>query len=811
MNSSQHTDIRITDQTAVIESPSAAIKFDLTTGLYSGTDRRTDTCVFRDAWFRLGEGGWKEQPVACDAERREVVNDVFGEGKTLRVWYRTQARYEPDRFLDLTVYAEQPFLVIGWGVHNTQTYTVRVRCAEVLVNGELFVGQDPLDARVLRGGAGADENVVEETWQLNAVNSGMLTYSDRLDQNRRKTIVAGGLKYAEFLRRVEFHARAKGGRHPPGMATRDPRPVSFMSLSVEDPQGKHIAPGETWASSDTFLFNLCTADPFESLEGFGTAMAKANDAEPNPYDFITLCGWMTSDDVLGDNVPTNNSPALVEQMTIARDTGLTRYTDIAVRLEPDYYCYGNQGDTQQGWFDDDHWARYGTLKKPYETFKKFCDRISELGGKVFTYVQGSMPSNDFALAHPEWMLNDDISLLYEHRRHARTRVRYDYTEPDFQEHMRTMWTRLGRDGVIGLKFDYPEGAWAKHGGFEDKSYTTVSAYRTMYQLCRSGLGPDGFIHERIMGGKEADVPCTDVCVGIADLQRVWPDSSHFEPEMASRMGLRWYKQNVAFRYYPDGKSFFPRGVPATESHRRTFLTLVGLLSGRLEIGTGFGRLTDEIRYDMTRLYPVLPNGKAFRPADFLLSKQHPETYVYAVDDTWAQVVLVNNQENGRGIPPSRLLKAPVSGDQADTGSLGLPHDQSYHVFDFWAQKPMGIIRGDGYLEASLSNGEARVYAVRAAQSHPQIIGTNRHIMCGMMEIAKTAWDDASNTLRFDAAVIGGETMIITLAVPEKTDLMADSVTCDDMTVSFEQADNYVKIFADSDENKRGRIAVIFKR
>ena len=76
---------------------------------------------------------------------------------------------------------------------------------------------------------------------------------------------------------------------------------------------------------------------------------------------------MTSDDVLGDNVPINNSPALVEQMAIAKDTGLTRYTDIAVRLEPDYYCYGNQGDTQQGWFDDEHWAHYGALREPYET------------------------------------------------------------------------------------------------------------------------------------------------------------------------------------------------------------------------------------------------------------------------------------------------------------------------------------------------------------------------------------------------------------------------------------------------------------
>ena len=116
----------------------------------------------------------------------------------------------------------------------------------------------------------------------------MLTYQDRLDQNRRKTIVAGGLKYAEFLRRVEFHGRARNERRPPGAATPDPRPTSFMTLAIQDPQGKRIAPGQTWPASDTFLFNICTSDPFASLEGFGAAMAAANDARPNPYDFITL-------------------------------------------------------------------------------------------------------------------------------------------------------------------------------------------------------------------------------------------------------------------------------------------------------------------------------------------------------------------------------------------------------------------------------------------------------------------------------------------------------------------------------------------
>ena len=119
--------------------------------------------------------------------------------------------------------------------------------------------------------------------------------------------------------------------------------ISRFSASTPQP----VAPGTTWKSGDSFFVDLSTSDPFESLEGFGKAMATANDANPNPYDFITLCGWMTSMGGLGDGLPVNHSPGLVGEMDIARKTGLTNYTDIAVRLEPDYYCYGNDGDTQQ--------------------------------------------------------------------------------------------------------------------------------------------------------------------------------------------------------------------------------------------------------------------------------------------------------------------------------------------------------------------------------------------------------------------------------------------------------------------------------
>jgi hypothetical protein len=810
MSQSSKVELQITQTDAIIQNSLCSIKFDLEKGIYSGFDLTTQTCAFRDAYFRIGEGGWKEQELTSKASHEASVDDSFGKGETLRVWMTPLGKYEPERFLDITLYESQPFFVLNWGVKNQRSYPMRIRSAELLVNGEILVDQQAIEPKVLRGGAGADENFVEDTTYLHATNSGMLTYRDQLDGNQRKTIVAGGLHYSEFLRFVDFHERPQPGRNPQGKVNPAPRPRSYMTLTVFDPQGKRVAPGETWTSDDSFFVDIVTSDPIQSLECFGQSMATANNASPNPYDFITLCGWMTSMDGLGDGLPINNSPGLIGEMEKAVETGVTKYADVAVRLEPDYYCYEDEGDTQQGWFDDEHWAKYGTLLEPYPTFKDFCDKIKELGGKVFTYVQGSMPSNDFALEHPEWVLNKDISLLYEHRKHARTKVRYDYSHPGFQKHLLDMWTRLGKDGVIGLKFDYPESGWAKHGGFDDDSYTTVSAYRKIYQLCRAGLGKDGYVHERIMGSAptQANVPCTDVNVGIVDLQRVWPDASHFEPEMASRMGLRWYKQGVAFRYYPDGKSFFPGGVPASTMHRRTFLTLVGLLSGRLELGTSFTKLTDEIRNDVTRLFPTLPNGKAFRPVDFLLGKKHPECYVYSVDDQWAQVVLVNNDEGKR--KPSKTLLAPVSGSQADTGSLGLKADKSYHVFEFWSQEYVETIDPGGHLKIPLLMGESKVVAVREALDHPQILGTNRHIMCGMMDVSKTQWNEKEKSLIFNASVVEGEEMIITTILPKDRALRPTSISGEGVDTTFSDSGKVLKISIKSPKSLDVQITLGFE-
>lgn len=792
-------EVSISQYKAIIENSNVLIEFDLETGNYSGINKSDNTLMFKDGTFLLDKGQklWKIPNQKITAEEISGRNS-----KELRIWYTPLEGYDPIRFLDISILPNSSSFLISWGVKNEFKYEVRVKDADVLFQAKLFENQTIINPKVLRGGAGAEPNFVEDTWKIEALNNVMLTYLDSEKNRIRKTIVAGGNKYSEFLRKIEIHEGNKDGNSDGEFNYTGSQP--FITLSISDPQGKRVPPHTTWKSDDNFYLDFNTSNPFESLEHYGKQLAKANNANPNKYNFPTLCGWMVSTKSLGEGKPINNSPGLVDQMKLAKEKGLNKYTSLAVRLEPDYYCYGSQGNTQQGWWDDEHWSKYNSLREPYETFSKFSSQIENDGGQVFTYFQVSMPSNDFAIEHQDWMLNDDISLIHTDHYHHRPLVRYDYTNADFQEYMVETWKRLRQDGLKGIKFDYPETAWAWDGGFDDKSYTTTSAYRKLFELCREGLGADAYIHERNLGGKtHENVYRLDCTAGAVDLQRVWGDASHFEPEMASRMGLRWYKQGIVYRYYPDGKSFYHKGNKLSTKDRRTFLTLVGLLSGRIEIGTSVGSMTDNMFFDLTRLYPVLENGKSFRPVDFLQDKKHPEVYVYEVSNKWKQVILINND-----LEKEKLIKTPIAGDQVTTGSIGFDKNKKYIFYDFWNENPLGIYSGEDLFEQKLDKGEALIYSVKELENGPLVIGTNRHVMCGMFEITDEKWENQSQTFTFNASLIGDETMKVKIYLPKSDNgLIVDSISSDSSNSTFSVDGDYLTI---SLSNEIGNIETAVK-
>lgn len=759
-----------------IENKALRLSYNLKSGTYSGIDLATDVTVFANARFTVDEIGWKQPKGVTRGWEQAKVVDELGSWSRISITEIPNGGYRPTKTLHLNVHETLPYAVLGFSVKNHREIPARVTRIGILDKAKFLPKSELTEPKLLRGGAGAAPNRIEGGIEIEAFNNLLVT--GKID-SRRHSIVVGGLHYRDFLRKIQL-----GGKR------------RELNVTIEDPQGKLIEPGTTYDGVDTVFLDFSTTDPFTSLETYGMAVRTANDARPKIYDYPTLCGWMVSTGSYGEGRPLNTSRELVGQMEIAKESGILNYTPVGIRLEPDYYCDRNTGDTQQGWWNDEYWAKYESLVEPYETFGKFCGKIQELGGIPFTYIQTNMPSNDFAMAHPEWMLNNDITRLHAEHRHHMPYVKFDFTDPGFQKHTLSMWQRLRKQGLLGIKFDYPESGWCLHGGFEDKTHTTTTAYRKIFELCREGLGEESYIHERNLG--EYGTPCLDVTAGIVDLQRVWGDASHFEPEMASRIGLRWYKNRSVFGYYPDGKSF----KKLDTDQRRTMLTLVGLISGRIELGTSFGRMKPEEQRDLTRLYPMFPGTRSFRPVDMLIEgRLDPAVYAYDVEDGWTQLILCNNHDE------AATISAPIAGDMADTGSLGLDAEASYYLYDFWNDKFLGEIKGNGSVSQKLQPRHALVYSLREKKDHPQVLSTNRHAMQGMVDLADVSCSTSKSGGK--ASVVGGEPFVITLAGNGHT---AESATSSTGTAKLDSTpDGLTRLTLTSDANAEVEWSIQWKK
>ena len=139
--------------------------------------------------------------------------------------------------------------------------------------------------------------------------------------------------------------------------------------------------------------------------------------------------------------------------------------------------------------------------------------------------------------------------------------------------------------------------------------------------------------------------------------------------------------------------------------------------------------------------------------------KHPQVYVFEVDDTWTQVMLLNNDKRN-----PKVVSALLSGDMTETGSLGLNPAIRYHVFDFWKQKYLGKLNGTEKLSVNLLPLESVICSVRKVLTHPQVLSTNRHVMQGMVELHDVNWSTKKKTLSGKADVIGDEDFIITIAL-----------------------------------------------
>lgn len=703
-----------------------AIQVDTEKKVFSIHDKQDNLVILKDAAFI--PDGWNSQDMTITFKEIPLADK---KGMRLELYYTHTKKALPEYRLAFELTDNDPTVIMRTGLKNTVPYDVRYMRAEIISNGTIFPDATMTDIMTLNSPAGFDMPSVKEDAARESHNAMLFT---GLVDGKRRSLIWGGLRYENYYA-TTYYRKNDNDR--------------TITLLMQDPVGRKISVNEEWWTPDTYYLNAGIANPFLAFEDYGLALRKANNANPNVYSFPTLCGWAVAALSGGRNI--NNSVELINEMDAANACGLTKYTQVAVRLEPDTYWNTDGGNTVGGWWDDEHVRKYGFLRAPYDTFAKWAEAVKERNGIPFTYYQPGMPSDDFAKAHPNWMLNNDISQLHVHHPHHQPLVRYDYTDTEFRAYVLDMWKRMRKDGVIGIKFDYPETLW-NYGGFDDKFASTTSSYRGSFELARQGLGPEAWLHERHLG--ESGRPITDVTAGIVDVQRSAGDDNKYLPEYVATGGLRWYKQRSVFLYYPDAKALHIY----TPEVRRSLITMLALNSGRLELATPFAMLTPDMVHEISRTYPAYDGIKSPRPLDAFTNTEDPQIYDLPLTKDWHQVALFNSKDEN-AIITLDLGKPMVE------GGMELDVNAHYYVYDFWNDKLVGKLKGSAHFETLVTPMAHALYSVRKVQATPQMISTNRHILQGWMDTKDVAWK--KKTLSGKASVIGGEAFKIVIATNGK--------------------------------------------
>jgi hypothetical protein len=81
-------------------------------------------------------------------------------------------------------------------------------------------------------------------------------------------------------------------------------------------------------------------------------------------------------------------------------------------------------------------------------------------------------------------------------------------------------------------------------------------------------------------------------------------------------------------------------------------------------------------------------------------------------------------------------------------------NKRYHAFDFWSGTPLPDFE-TGFAFA-VPGQSCRVISVRAAEAHPVLVSTSRHVTQGIIDVSDEAWSGANKTLKAASRVVAND-------------------------------------------------------
>jgi hypothetical protein len=549
-----------------------------------------------------------------------------------------------------------------------------------------------------------------------------------------------------------------------------------------------LDPGEEIALGDVSV--EVGTDPLALLEAYGRRVKAANALPDAPAPFANWCSWYPYRLVVTQEHVAAN--ARIARQRRLGELGL-RYVQVDL-----------------GWEVDNIPTYFEENERFPDGFAALSGQLRELGFKLGAWV-GVLcvaDSHPIASEHPEWLLRGDdgdplATSTWFWTPHSPI-YGLDVSHPGAQQWLRDGFTRLARDGVRYLKFDFA-GVVAnpRLRGRSDPKFVTAGSrqgVRAALQIAQTALesADDDAMMIDCSGTDYAGAGVTGVSYVVMDTGNTGLGWGWLR-EVYTSYACHLFKRQWALLQ----PSCLVVGPPGTLEEARLRATITFMGAGHVDIGDDLTTLPPD-------RWPVLlatlpPNDTAARPIDLFEpvatgdlrfldparsaereprvrpDPQGASVWVLPVDAGWDQWVLVafaNWTDEGTEVfNAGRRWRVPVE-------RLGLSPDEDYWGYEFWSgqflgdvprpQQPADAYRhnGDfinpvlespaGTLEVGFYGPAVKLLVIRRRRPHPWPVGTSFH-QSGGRELSDVRWDPDSGTLSGNLRRPPGETGYITIA------------------------------------------------
>jgi len=375
------------------------------------------------------------------------------------------------------------------------------------------------------------------------------------------------------------------------------------------------------------------------------------------------------------------------------------------------------------------------------------DRIHEAGFQAGLWLAPFVVAerSGIPVAHPDWLLRTprgEPRVVAERADWGGRLYALDGGDSAVQDFLR----ELARNVVNAWGYDVLKlaaldlglaGALPAHG-------SAAEGYRAGLRALREGAGAAFVL--------ACDAPLQP-SAGLVDAMRVVPGLASGFGEMvpAARTSLlRAHFNGTAWTNDADAVLV---GDALTDAEARTWASVVALSGGTAFASDDLDRLPDDRLDILRRIMPVAPvRGRALDLASpswaGFLPDSAPAWLLAPVLDDWWMLAAVNWEDAPRRLTLS-LAEHGVRGPLA--------------AFDVWEGTRLDDV--EGRVSLDLPAHGCTVLSLRRPRRVPYVLGANRHVVQGVMDLEDEQWDGEQRTLSGHAVLLDDRPYQVTFALP----------------------------------------------